>query len=79
MSYCDIHHSYNCDEPHGPLSYERCDWCGEEGVYSDGLCKHCFFTESSRYEESGPEMCQRCRREPIYSEGKCWPCWHYSH
>ena len=64
MSYCELHDKYNCDEPHGALRWEGCEWCGEEGVFSEGLCKRCYFSETPRYEEvvSSTKHCKNCGR-----------------
>lgn len=62
MAYCETCDKTDCDGHAGMFGYERCDWCGEEGVYREGLCRQCFFTESHRYEESGSSTrhCKNC-------------------
>ncbi len=73
MSYCEICDSNTCEGYH-PFGYERCDWCGEEGVYREGLCRHCFFTESHRFEESvnSTRHCKNCGAD--YNRGGFHRC-----
>ena len=64
MAYCEFCDSNLCGGAHA-FGYERCDWCGEIGVYTEGLCRACFFSDKARHEESvsSRRHCKNCGRD----------------
>lgn len=74
MPYCETCDKVNCDGHAGMFARERCEWCGEESVYSEGLCRLCFFSDKSRYEESisSTRHCKNCGSD--YGRGAFHRC-----